>query len=104
MSWPACMWPGRASPYAPVTGPLTGVAMRPLPQPPLATGAATGVVDCGFVVAARFVAGSVDVFGAVVAGIDGALFLWVSGEAVVGACRVVVRVDASGAAVPPEEW
>src|SRR3954451_18452010 len=65
MSWPACVWPVRASPYTPVTVPETGVAILPAPQPPAdCTGVVgAGVVGAalGVVVAARLVAASVDV-------------------------------------------
>src|SRR4051812_32236351 len=80
MSWPACMWPGRDSPKVPVTVPLTGVAIRPLPQPPLAIGAATGVVDSGLAGAAWFDAGAVEGAGKEE-----------DGEVLAGAGRVVVR-------------
>src|SRR4051794_1409413 len=53
--------------------------MRPVLQPPPATGAAVGVVESGLVVAARFVAGSVDVAGVVVAGVVAAR--WGAGAA-----------------------
>src|SRR4051794_34466994 len=69
MSLPGGMWPGRVSPYTPVGVPLTGALTGPAPQPPAAaTGAAAGAVANGFVVVARFVAGSVDVGPVVVAG------------------------------------
>src|SRR3954447_24066767 len=81
MSWPAWVWPVRASPYTPVTVPETGVAILPAPHPPAdctgVLGAAAGVVGAalGCVVAARLVAASVDVelgdgvvFGVVVFG------------------------------------
>src|SRR4051812_6832960 len=67
MSWPAWVWPGRDSPYTPVTVPETGVAILPAPHPPAdgtgALGAAAGVVGAalGVVVAERLVAASVEV-------------------------------------------
>jgi hypothetical protein len=42
MSSPLCVWPGRDAPNGLVTVPLTGVAIRPLPQP--APGELTGVL------------------------------------------------------------
>src|SRR3954447_13304201 len=67
MSWPAWVWPVRASPYTPVTVPETGVAILPAPPPPALWTGALGVVAgavgavLGVVVAARLVAASVDV-------------------------------------------
>src|SRR5439155_12133781 len=49
MSTPLCGWPGRCSPNGLVSTPLTGVAIRPDPQPPALV---TGAVLTGTVVAA----------------------------------------------------
>ena len=78
MSWPAWVWPLRASPNVPVTVPDTGVAILPAPHPPADCTGVLGVVTAGVVgaafgvvVAARLVAASVEVeFGDVVAGAD----------------------------------
>src|SRR3954452_8790685 len=102
--------------------------MRPDPQPPLTTGAATGVVvdwglavaarlvagsvevDCGFAVAARSVAGSVEVdCGFAVAARLVAGSVEVAGVlTVIGADDAFLRVTgagfATGAATPPVDW
>src|SRR4051794_9752006 len=85
--------------------------MRPEPQPPLATGAATrGVVDWGLAVAARFVAGSVEVdWGFAVAARLVAGSVEVAGVlTVIGAGDAFLRVTgagfATGAATPPVDW
>src|SRR4051794_40752776 len=76
MSSPAWRWPGRLSPNWPVTGPLTGVAIAPEPQPPaVETGAETGR-GAGVVVVGAAAAGAeavwrgVETVGAVAAGTE----------------------------------
>ena len=116
MSLPAWAWPERASPKTPVVVPLTGVLIWPELHPPAAeTGAAgagragaAGVVDKGLVVAARFVAGSVEV-GTLVAGrvvlpvfgVATAVRCVVEVGAVVAGAEPSVVVAGAGAAEPP---